>query len=187
MALLESENKPLTNENIRVAAGGGSYSTILALRAEIEAEQASPAPDTAQQRRAFEAIWSEAVASGRTQKAAELAEAQTSMAELIAENQRLETELSVLANRVERVEQQRDEMLTQVNTANESTIQARAAGEQYAAKLSKALARIASMQDAHAKAVEQLRRKLEAADTKAHSLELALARAEIRLELRPAA
>jgi len=95
--------------------------------------------------------------------------------------------MSAVLDRAQRGEMQRDDLLAQLGAANESVIQARASGEQHAAKLAKALNQVTSLQKAHAAALEKLRRKLEASEAKAHDLELALARAETRLEERTAA
>jgi chromosome segregation ATPase len=187
LRLLREEGKNFTPENLRTAVGGGSYNTLIALRNEILSEQIPPPPDNKQAHEAFDAIWSTAVAQGRTEREEELAEANQTIEQLVAENHKLETEMSAVLDRVQRGEMQRDDLLAQLGAANESVIQARASGEQHAAKLAKALSHITALQKAHAVAMEKLRRKLEAIEVKAHDLELALARAETRLEERTAA
>lgn len=184
LALLKAEGKEPTIANLRTAVGGGSFTTLIALKNQIEGERTPQPPDTEPQRKLFDGVWNAAYARGKAEGDAGLFEANGTITELIAENQRLETEMSAILARFERVERQRDEMLAQVGSANEATIQARAAGEQYAAKLSKALTRITVMQDAQGKAMEQLRRKVDLAEMKAHGLELALTRAETKLEER---
>jgi len=184
MGQLTAEGKELTPKNIREIIGGGSYTPIISFRDAILSKQAPPPADAEQERKAFDTVWSTAIAKGRAERDAELTEANHTIADLVAEIERVETETTFIANRVERVEKQRDETMAQISAANAATVQARAAGEQYAGKLSKALSRIASMQEAHAKVMEQLRGRLDEAETKSHALELALARAETKLDER---
>lgn len=101
---------------------------------------------------------------------------------MAAESQKQDGEVAAASERVAGLEKQRDGLHADLAKANEQVTAARATGEQNALRAVEVLERMATMQEAHAKDLADLRKQLSDAQKAAHTVELKLARAEARLE-----
>jgi chromosome segregation ATPase len=179
---LKAAGKKPTIAAIHAAlANKGSLSTVVKLKAEIEAD-AVDERDSEEGLRAFRELWSLAVAEGRKQMDAECQELREARDAMTAESQKLDGEVAAANERVAELETQRDGLHADLAKANEQVTAARANGEQNAVRAAEVLERMATMQEAHAKELADLRQQLSDAQKAAHSVELRLARAEAKLE-----
>jgi len=179
---LKSAGKKATIAAIHAAlANRGSLSTVVKLKAEIEADALAQG-DSPEGLKAFRELWALALEEGRKQKEVEAEELRQGLDALAAENEKLDGQVAAANSRIADVEKQRDGMVSELAKANDQVTLARATGEQNANKLADALERIAKLQEAQAKEVADLRQQLSSAEKQAHALELKLARVEAKLE-----
>jgi len=181
-SLVAMGKKPTLTAIHAALANRGSMSTLIKLKAEIEAE-AVKRRDSEEGLRAFRELWDLAVNEGRTQKEAEREDLRQSLNALLAEAQAMEGEVAAANARVEDFQKRHTSMTTEVTKATELLTAARASGEQQALKLAEALGRIEILQTSHATEIARLREQLDQAHAKAHDLDLKLARAEARLDM----
>ena len=180
-ALTATNTKP-TLKALHAALGHrGSMSTLVKLKAEIEAEAAGPlfSEDAMQ---SFRNVWSAAVAEGRQQKETEIAALKEAQEALMSELQTMEGQAVASNARVAELEKLQSELTGEVTKAAEEVTRARATGETHALKLAEALERIEKLQTSHATEITRLREQLDKANAIAHELELKLARAEAKLD-----
>ena len=182
-SLKKSGKKP-TLASIHAALGNrGSITTLIKLKAEIEADSVHR-EDSEAGLKAFRELWDLAVEEGRRQKENELADMQQSIDAMLSESQTMEGQLAATTERMTELEAQRDSMVSELAKSNEQVIAARAAGEQHAQKLAAALEKMGDMQVAHGSEISKLRDQLADVQVKAHETELKLARAEVRAEVK---
>jgi chromosome segregation ATPase len=163
----------------------GSMSTLVRLRAEIDAEAQREA-DSPESLEAFRMIWSLASADGRREQEQAVAELRDSLRALATENERLEGIAAAATRRATELEEaetktQDDLQLIRISaerSLGEATTTMRDAGIQAA----KALQELADARAAHAAEVATLQAQLASAHRNAHSFELQLARAHTLLE-----
>lgn len=179
---LTAAGKKPTLKALHAALGNrGSMSTLVKLKSEIEADAVRPVfSDEAEQ--AFRNVWNAAVAEGRKQKEAEIAALKEAQEALMSELETMEGKVVASNTRVADLEKLQSELTGEVTKATEEVTRARAAGETHAMKLAEALERIERLQTSHAAEIARLREQFDQANTKAHELELKLARAEARLD-----
>jgi chromosome segregation ATPase len=179
---LKDSGKKSTIAAIHAALGNkGSLSTVVKLKAEIEADAIAQG-DSAEGLKAFRELWALAIEEGRKQKEAEAEEMRQALDALSAENQKLDGQVAGANNRIAEVEKQRDGLVSDLAKANERVAATRATADQNANKLADALERIGALQASHAKELASLRQQLASAEKQAHAFELKLARTEARLE-----
>jgi len=179
---LKASGKKPTIAAIHAALGNrGSLSTVVKLKAEIEADAVAQG-DSSEGLRAFRELWALATQEGRKQKEIEAQELRQTLETFSTENEKLDGQLAAVNGRIAEVEKQRDGLMTELAKANDQVKTARDAGEQTTKKLADALERIADLQKTQAKEVADLRRQLASAEKQAHAFELKLARAEAKLE-----
>lgn len=175
---LKASGRKTTIANIHAALGGrGSLTTIVKLKAEIEADGVA-ANDSEEGLKAFRDLWALAREEGRKAGEAEAAELRAGLDTMASEAGRLETEVETSTRRVVEIATQRDNLVADLSRANEQTIAARAAGEQAASKLAETLSKLTDMQTSHLAESKASADRLADCQARGHQLELQLARTE---------
>ncbi len=179
---LKATGKKPTLVAIHAALGNkGSLSTLVKIKAEIDAEQVRQ-HDSEEGLKAFREVWAAAVEEGRKQKESECDELRQALEGLASENQSLSGQQAAISERLAVTEQQRDQLLSELRTASEQITAARAAGEQHASRLADALTKLGEVQTVHTTEIGALRQQISDGKDENHRLALALARAEAKLE-----
>lgn len=183
--LTKNGKKPTLGAIYEALSRRGSMSTIVRIKAEIEATAQSKA-DSPEALTAFRDIWSMAVDAGRKQQEAVHAELRDSIQSLATENERLDavalagqTRATELEQEKLRVEAELRELRMQTDTELK---QARTALAEAAKREAMALEKLAKAQESHAAQVKTLQSGLTSAVHKSHDLELQLVRATALLE-----
>jgi chromosome segregation ATPase len=172
-----SGRKP-TIANIHAALGGrGSLTTVVKLKAEIEADGVA-ANDSAEGLQAFRDLWALAREEGRKTGAAEVAELRAGLDAMAVEAGRLEAEVETATRRVVEIESQRDSLVADLSQANGQLTTARASGEQSASKLAAALDTITRMQSDHLTRLEESAEALTECQARTQRLAVDFARVE---------
>jgi DNA repair exonuclease SbcCD ATPase subunit len=200
---LLSKGKSAGSRAIHGILGRGSLGTITKFLREIEADVPRPTNFTEIQD-AFSKFWSMAVSAGQEQAETQIKELHEVELALIEENERLQAEQESLQTRVNESEKSQSVLTEQLRNALDEAVNVRASAESHATKFAESLERIeklradhaqeikdlrnesdtalAKLQAAHAAEAAELRGKLEQAQSNAHALEVALARAEAKFE-----
>lgn len=163
----------------------GSMSTLVRLKAEIDAEAQRPtdSPDALD---AFREVWDLARAAGRKEQEQALAELRESIKALALENERLEGAAGAAQKRAADLEAAKSDTDAELNRLrisaehdlSQATITISNAGSQAA----KALQDLAEARNAYATRFATLQAELTAAHQTAHEFELQLVRARTLLE-----
>jgi len=196
---LLAKNKRPGPRTIYTHLGRGSLTTITKLLREIEAQSPKPTNEPEVQE-AFQKFWSIAAKAGKDEAEAQIKELNETQLGLMEENDRLQAELQASEERAAMLEKSHAGLTEDLRNALEAAEKARVAGESYTTKFAEALERIEKIQAEHAatlksereeseKHIQNLRAELAsehaghtAAQSRIHELELALARAEAKLE-----
>lgn len=157
----------------------GSMSTLVRLKAEIDAALSEPTESEAALK-SFREVWRLAVEDGRRQQQAQVQELREGMTILANENERLEGSAVAARNRMEDLEKARVE--AEVEHAKFRTVSAeeledaRKASTEATSRLAAALEELAECQSARVVEVKLLQDELKIAVQKSHELELKLVR-----------
>ncbi len=163
----------------------GSMSTLIRLKAEIEAEARRPmdSPDALE---AFREVWSIARNEGRQEQEQAVAELRESLQSLAAENERLEGEAGAAQMRATVLEQAQAKAETELQhlriSAERDLSRATSTMRDAGLQAAKALQQLADARGDHASQVTTLQTELTAAQRNAHEFELQLVRARALLE-----
>lgn len=182
MADLAGQGKKATLAAIHAALDhGGSMSTLVRLKAEIDAE-AQPVTDSLDGLKAFRELWALAVEEGRQQQEAVIAEVRESIKALAADNDRLEGAAVAAQNRAAEFDAARvraETELIKFKSQVDAELKGARTGQAAAAvQAADALQKLAADRATHANQISALQDSLAASTRKAHDLELNLVRAE---------
>jgi len=178
---LTEQGKRPSATAIRALLGRGSLSTVIKLKSELEAG-AIAAKESEEALRMFRSVWDMAFQEGRKHSHEELQTVRDDLLSSAAELGRLEGENALAVQQATDAKQQRESTLAELAHANEQVIAARAANETSANERAALSERISSLHETHGRVVTELQLKIEAANERAHQLELELARALAVLE-----
>lgn len=186
MLNLASAGKKTTINAIYAALNGrGSMSTIVRLKAEIDAATKSET-DSSAGIKAFREVWALAVDEGRKQQEVVLIELRDSLKALAVENERMEGATMALQNQIndlEKAKSRAETELNQVRVRTEGEVKlARTALTEATTQAAAALQRLAEAQTSHARQIAALQAELTAATRKSHDLEMQLVRSSALLE-----
>lgn len=183
--LVEKGKKPTLAAIHASLNGRGSMSTLVRLKAEIDAAT-KPGTDSPEAIKAFREVWTMAVDDGRKQQEAVLQELRESIQALVKENERLEGASIATLNHVTELEQAKSQIETELRQvraqADVEIKQSRSVLAEATAQSALALQKLSVAQASHAAEVTALHANLTAAVQKAHDLELQLVRATALLE-----
>lgn len=165
----------------------GSMSTLVRLKAELQGAGTASVADSPEGLRSFREMWELAVAQGRREHEAVIAELRENLTSVAGENERLEGRIAAAEKKVEDLEHAkslievefrdyRSHVKAEVEGARAATIEA-------AANASDALARLAERQADHRKQTATLQSERDEAMKKAHEIEIRLVRALALLEV----
>ena len=190
--LIGQGKKPTLNAVHAALNHRGSMSTVVRLKAEIEAA-AQPLTDSPEGLKAFREVWALAVEEGRQQQEAVLVELRESLKALASENERLEGTALAAQNHATELEQAKSRAeaeLSRLKTDFDGELkQANVALAEASSQAAGALQKLTEIQASHATQVAALQADLAAAVRKAHDLELQVVRNVALLEaksVRPA-
>ena len=159
----------------------GSMSTLIRLKAEIEAPPSAPR-DSEEALNAFRQLWNTAQEDARKQQGATIADLQETLKMLATENERLDGVAAAAERRCAELEQAKSAAETealQIRAKLESDLsRAQGALSDANAQAARALEKLAKVQSEHAIELADLQRKLSDALAKAHDQEIQLVRAE---------
>lgn len=180
IANLNARGKKITLATLHGALGNrGSMSTLVRLKAEIEAEAEQVTDSDALSN--FREVWCAAVEAGRKQQEIQVFELRDTLKTLSEENERLDGLVATAETRIAehegtkcRAEQELHRVLAESDAELNRTKSA----------LAEALGKLADAQAAHGAQVTRLQADLDAAIRKAHDTELQLARAQAVLEVK---
>lgn len=186
MLNLTSAGKKTTINAIYAALNGrGSMSTIVRLKAEIDAATKSET-DSSAGIKAFREVWALAVVEGQKQQEVVLVELRDSLKALAAENERMEGAAMALQNQINELEKAKsraESELSQVRVRTDGELKlARTALAESTTQAASALQTLAEAQTSHAKQIAALQADLNDATRKSHDLELQLVRSSALLE-----
>lgn len=183
--LIENGKKPTLGAIYASLNRRGSMSTLVRLKAEIEATAQSKS-DSPEAVKAFRDIWSLAVDTGRKQQEAVHTELRDSIQSLAAENERLDAIAiagQTRATELEREKSKTEAELRELRMQTDTELkQARTALAEATTQSAIALEKLAEAQESHAAQVRTLQSELTSAVRKSHDLELQLVRATALLE-----
>ena len=177
IAELSAKGRKPTLTMLHAAVGNrGSLTTLVKLKAEIEAESRQVA-DPPAALDAFRKLWRSAVEEGQAQQEAVVAEARETIRVICAENERLDARGAAAETSVAQLKDAKLHAESELGR-----VRAEAAGElsRTQTSLAEALQRLTTAQTSHAAEVSRLRADLDAALLKAHNAELELARVQAR-------
>ncbi len=165
----------------------GSMSTLVRLKAELEAEAQSP-KDSSAALEAFREVWSLARNEGREEQEQALAELRNTLQALAAENERLDEAVGTARKRADELQEAKSEAekeLQSLHTSVERDLsQATSTMRDAGLQAAKALQELADARGSHATMVSSLQAELTTAQRSAHEFELELVRARALLEAR---
>jgi chromosome segregation ATPase len=168
----------------------GSMSTLIRLKAEIEAPPSGPR-DSEEALNAFRQLWNTAQEDGRKQQGATIADLQETLKMLATENERLDGVAAVAELRCAELEQAKSAAETealQIRVKLESDLsRAQGALSDANAQAARALEKLAKVQSEHAAELADMQRKLSETLAKAHDQEIRLVRAEASATAKAAA
>lgn len=179
---LQDQGQKVTLQAIHAALGGkGSLTTLVKLRAEIEAEATTPT-DSAEGLAQFRQLWAAAVSEGRRQMEAQLAELRASLDAVTAENERLEAAAIADADRVGELQARLDSLVGEISQANRAATEARAGAASASSQLAQALADVSAVRAEYLSAVTAHARETGAARDRWHALEVEKAKLTAQLD-----
>jgi len=166
---LEAQGKKVTLTSIHASLGNrGSMSTLVRLKAEIEGASPTVA-DSPVALKNFHDVWAQAVAEGRQQQEALVAQLREEMTALATENERLDGLAVEFDHTREKAEAERDHVLGEQKTLQTELVKATEQTKQV-------LERLADERAAHAKELAASRQELADEVLKLHALQLEMAR-----------
>ena len=186
IAQLIGQGKKPTLMAVHAALGHkGSMSTLVRLKAEIEAE-ARRAADSSEGLQAFRNVWALARAEGRKEQETAIAELQENLQAVATENERLQGVAAAAETRAM-------DLKTAIAKTEAELKESRASTERNLGQISinlglassqaaKALQELADARSAHAARLAELQNELTAAHQTSHAFELQLVRARAVLE-----
>ncbi len=164
----------------------GSMSTLVRLKAELEADTHRPS-DSPDALETFREVWELARTEGRKGQEQALAELRESLNALAAENERLEGKAAGLQKRAADLETAKSDAEAELNrlrmSAEHDLSQATATIGEAGSQAAKALQELAEARGAYATRFAELQQQLTSACQKAHDFELQLTRARTLLEV----
>ena len=168
----------------------GSMSTLIRLKAEIEAPPSGP-HDSEEALNAFRQLWNTAQEDARKQQGATIADLQETLKMLATENERLDGVAAAAERRCAELEQansaaETEALQTRAKLEGEIS-RAQGALSDANAQAARALEKLAKAQSDHAAELADLQRKLSDALAKAHDQEIRLVRAEASAATKAAA
>lgn len=185
--LVEKGKKPTLAAIHASLNGCGSMSTLVRLKAEIDAATKS-GTDSPEAIKAFREIWSMAVDEGRKHQEVVLQELRESIQALAKENERLEGASIAALNHVAELEQAKSRIEAELRQVREKAdgelTQSRSMLANATAQSAIALQKLSEAQASHAAEVKSLQSDLTSAVRKAHDIELQLVRATALLEVK---
>ena len=168
----------------------GSMSTLIRLKAEIEAPPSEPR-DSEEALNAFRELWNTAQEDARKQQGATIADLQETLKMLATENERLDGVAAAAERRCAELEQAKSAAETealQIRAKLESDLsRAQGALSDASAQAARALEKLAKVQSEHAAELADMQRKLSETLAKAHDQEIRLVRAEASATAKAAA
>jgi len=168
----------------------GSMSTLIRLKAEIEAPPSTP-HDSEEALNAFRELWNTAQEDARKQQGATIADLQETLKMLATENERLDGVAAAAERRCAELEQAKTAAETealQIRAKLESDLsRAQGALSDANAQAARALEKLAKVQSEHAAELADMQRKLSETLAKAHDQEIRLVRAEASATAKAAA
>ena len=168
----------------------GSMSTLIRLKAEIEAPSSAP-HDSEEALNAFRQLWNTAQEDARKQQGATIADLQETLKMLATENERLDGVAAAAERRCAELEQAKSAAETealQIRAKLESDLsRAQGALSDANAQAARALEKLAKVQSEHAAELADMQRKLSETLAKAHDQEIRLVRAEASATAKAAA
>lgn len=168
----------------------GSMSTLIRLKAEIEAPPSAP-HDSEEALNAFRQLWNTAQEDARKQQGATIADLQETLKKLATENERLDGVAAAAERRCAELEQAKSAAETealQIRAKIESDLsRAQGALSDANAQAARALEKLAKVQSEHAAELADMQRKLSETLAKAHDQEIRLVRAEASAATKAAA
>jgi len=168
----------------------GSMSTLIRLKAEIEAPPSTP-HDSEEALNAFRELWNTAQEDARKQQGATIADLQETLKMLATENERLDGVAAAAERRCAELEQAKSAAETealQIRAKLESDLsRAQGALSDANAQAARALEKLAKVQSEHAAELADMQRKLSETLAKAHDQEIRLVRAEASATAKAAA
>jgi len=168
----------------------GSMSTLIRLKAEIEAPPSAPR-DSEEALNAFRQLWNTAQEDARKQQGATIADLQETLKMLATENERLDGVAAAAERRCAELEQAKSAAETealQIRAKIESDLsRAQGALSDANAQAARALEKLAKVQSEHAAELADMQRKLSETLAKAHDQEIRLVRAEASATAKAAA
>lgn len=175
---LKAEGKKTTNAMLYAALGQrGSMTTLMQLRAELEAEKLPP-NDSDEGLKTFREVWALAKEEGRKQQESVIAELKTDREDLFQENGRLEGEKAAAVNQVEDARKAKAEIEAELARVKSRLAENQESLIQAGTATKSALEKLAAEQAAH----HTTQVKLDEAKQKAHEFELDLVRCKAQLE-----
>ncbi len=191
MAELAAKGRKITLATLHAALGNrGSLSTLVRLKAEIEAPSASP-QDSEEALNAFRQVWNLAQTETRKQQDAAIADLQETLKTLATENERLDGVAAAAELRCAELERAKSAAETEAlqNRAKLESELSRAQGalSDANAQAARALEKLAKVQSEHAAELADMQRKLSETLAKAHDQEIRLVRAEASATAKAAA
>jgi chromosome segregation ATPase len=163
----------------------GSMSTLVRLKAEIEAE-AKRLTDPPGALEAFRGVWALARSEGRSEQEHAMTELRDSLQALAGENERLEGTAAAAQKRAMDLEEAKAKAETELhllrNNAEQDLSRATSTMRDAGLQAAKALQELADARGAHATQVAVLQADLTKAQRNAHGFELQLVRARALLE-----
>lgn len=186
MADLIANDKKPTLKAIDAALGHrGSTSTLIKLKAELDADAIS-VPDSDEGLQTFREVWALAMDEGRKQNQAQINELLANIKTVCEENERLEGESIALKDGISSLETEKSNLeigLAKVKAELENQLnQAQAALVEAAGRVRQVLEQLAQTQTAHATELTALRAERDKAVERSHTAEIELAACKARLE-----
>jgi hypothetical protein len=178
---LRAAGKKVTVAVLHAALGNrGSMSTLLRLKAEIEAET-HPVTDSPEALQTFREIWAAAVEEGRKQQEGLLCELRETTQALAKENESLDARLGASERQSAELEHAKARAELELQRGKAEFERELSCTK---SSLAEALQRLANAQQAHGIEAARLGADLEATTRKAHSVEMELVRAKALLEFK---
>lgn len=161
-----------TLQAIHAALGGrGSITTLVKIRAEVEAEKTAPT-DSAEGLAQFRQLWAAAVTEGRRQMETQLAELRASLDAITTENERLEAAAIADANRVGELQSRLDNLVGEISQANRAATEARAGAASASSQLAQALGDVSTVRAEYLAAISAHTKALTTERERTHALEI---------------
>ena len=176
---LKADGKKTTNNILHAALGfRGSMTTVIHLRAELEADKLAP-NDSAEGLKAFRDVWALAREEGGKVQESVIETLKINLEDLFRENEKLEGEKAALSNQAEDLRKAKGEIETELVNVRSQLARSQESSIQAGADTKAAFERLAMEQAAH----QATQIKLTEAKQSAHEFELDMVRCKGQIEL----